>query len=50
MIKNYLIVAWRNLLRNKVISMLNISGLALGLPTELIWGGGCLRWRAGLRL
>jgi putative ABC transport system permease protein len=35
MIKNYFIIAWRNLLRNKVISMLNISGLALGMVSGL---------------
>ena len=31
MIKNYLIIAWRNLLRNKVFSLINVSGLAIGL-------------------
>jgi len=29
--RNYLKIAWRNLLRNKVSSMINIGGLAIGL-------------------
>jgi putative ABC transport system permease protein len=31
MIKNYLKIAWRNLLRNKTFSFINIFGLAVGL-------------------
>jgi len=31
MIKNYLIVAWRNLVRNRAFSTINIVGLAIGL-------------------
>ena len=31
MIKNYLKIAWRNLLRNKVYSFITITGLAIGL-------------------
>lgn len=31
MFKNYLKIAWRNLLRKKVFSVINISGLAMGL-------------------
>ena len=31
MIKNYLKIAWRNILRNKVFSFVNIAGLAIGL-------------------
>jgi len=31
MLKNYLVVAWRNLTRNKVIAAINIGGLAIGL-------------------
>jgi putative ABC transport system permease protein len=31
MIKNYIVVAWRNLLRNRLFSMINIVGLAIGL-------------------
>lgn len=31
MIKNYLKVAWRNLMKNKVFSLINISSLAIGL-------------------
>ncbi|WP_245588159.1 ABC transporter permease [Algoriphagus terrigena] len=29
--KNYLKIAWRNLLRSKAFSLINIGGLALGL-------------------
>lgn len=31
MIRNYLKVAWRNLVKNKVFSFINIAGLAIGL-------------------
>lgn len=31
MIRNFLTIAWRNLLRNKVFSLVNISGLAVGM-------------------
>ncbi|MGZ8541226.1 MAG: ABC transporter permease, partial [Chitinophagaceae bacterium] len=31
MIKNYLKIAWRNLVRNKTFSLINIIGLAIGL-------------------
>lgn len=31
MLRNYLVVAWRNLCRQKVYSLINITGLALGL-------------------
>ncbi|MGZ8525879.1 MAG: ABC transporter permease, partial [Chitinophagaceae bacterium] len=31
MIKNYLKIAWRNLVRNKTFSLINIVGLAIGL-------------------
>ncbi|MBI3717180.1 MAG: ABC transporter permease [Sphingobacteriales bacterium] len=36
MIKNYFIVAWRNLLRNKSFSTINILGLSLGLTCSLL--------------
>src|ERR1700754_1500792 len=36
MIKNYLKIAWRNMLRNKVYSALNIVGLAAGMAVALI--------------
>ena len=36
MIKNYFKTAWRNLLRNKAFSVINISGLALGLTCSLL--------------
>ena len=40
MLKNYLKIAWRNLLRNKSFSFLNIVGLSIGLAVTgliLIW-------------
>jgi putative ABC transport system permease protein len=36
MIKNYLKIAWRNLVRNKAFSAINIMGLALGLACSLL--------------
>jgi putative ABC transport system permease protein len=36
MIKNYIKIAWRNLLKNKAFSFINIIGLALGLATSTI--------------
>ncbi|GAA0523525.1 ABC transporter permease [Chitinophaga japonensis] len=36
MIKNYCKIAWRNLVRNKAFSVINISGLALGLACSLL--------------
>jgi putative ABC transport system permease protein len=36
MLKNYLKVAWRGLLRNKTFSFINITGLALGLGCFLL--------------
>jgi putative ABC transport system permease protein len=36
MIKNYLNTAWRNLVRNKFFSAINILGLALGLTCSLL--------------
>src|SRR3954447_22299025 len=36
MIRNYFIVAWRNLVRNKTFSMINITGLALGVGCCLL--------------
>ncbi len=36
MIKNYFKTAWRNLIRNKWFSIINILGLAIGLATCLI--------------
>ncbi len=34
--KNYFKIAWRNLIRNKMSSFINISGLAVGLATGII--------------
>src|SRR6476659_6836161 len=36
MIKNYFKIAWRNLLRNKGFSFLNISGLAIGMASAIL--------------
>ncbi|MCW3091925.1 MAG: transporter permease [Ferruginibacter sp.] len=36
MIKNYLKIAWRNLLKNKTFSLINIAGLAIGLCSFLL--------------
>src|SRR6185503_12650932 len=36
MIKNYLKIAWRNLIRNKAFSTINILGLALGMACSLL--------------
>src|SRR5882672_2995090 len=38
MIKNYLKVAWRNLIKNKTSSFINISGLALGMTVAMLIG------------
>ena len=36
MIKNYLKIAWRNLLKNKAYSLLNIVGLSVGMGVALL--------------
>jgi len=36
MIKNYLKIAWRNLRKNKVFSIVNIAGLSLGIACALL--------------
>jgi putative ABC transport system permease protein len=36
MLRNYFIIAWRNLWRNKVFSFINIFGLALGMAFSLL--------------
>src|SRR3954467_13499228 len=36
MIKNYFKTTWRNLLNNKAFSLINISGLALGMTCSLL--------------
>ncbi len=38
MFKNYLKIAWRNLVHNKVYSALNIAGLATGMAVALLIG------------
>ena len=37
MFKNYLIVAFRNFWRNKIFSLINIAGLALGISALVIY-------------
>ena len=36
MIHNYLKIAWRNLIRNRVFSLINIAGLSLGLTSCML--------------
>ncbi len=36
MIRNYLKIAWRNLLKNKVYTFINIGGLAVGMAACLV--------------
>lgn len=36
MLKNYLVLAWRNLLKHRSSALLNIGGLALGLTTAIL--------------
>jgi putative ABC transport system permease protein len=36
MFRNYLIIAWRNILKNKLFSLINILGLALGMAACLL--------------
>ena len=36
MIKNYFIVAWRNMLRNRTSSFINIGGLSVGIAAALL--------------
>jgi ABC-type antimicrobial peptide transport system permease subunit len=38
MLRNYLIIAWRNLKRHKIFSLINVLGLSMGLACSLlIW-------------
>src|SRR2546423_15683274 len=36
MFKNYLKIAWRNVLRNRVNSFINIAGLAIGIACVIL--------------
>src|SRR5215467_8226390 len=38
MIKNYLKIAWRNLLKNKAHSFINITGLSVGMAVAMLIG------------
>jgi putative ABC transport system permease protein len=38
MLKNYFTIAWRNLLKNKLYSLVNITGLATGMAVAMIIG------------
>src|ERR1700712_2906577 len=38
MIKNYLKIAWRNLVKNKVSSFINIGGLSVGMAVAMLIG------------
>ena len=41
MIKNYFKTAWRNLTRGKSFSIINISGLAIGMACAALFYYGC---------
>ena len=36
MLRNYWITAWRNLLRNKLFSLINVTGLTIGLSASMV--------------
>lgn len=36
MLKNYILIAWRSLLKNRLFSFINIAGLALSMPVCMI--------------
>ena len=38
MLKNYFKIAWRNLLKNKSLSFINIVGLAIGMAFAMLIG------------
>lgn len=38
MIRNYFKIAWRNLIKNKVVSLINIGGLAVGMAVVILVG------------
>jgi len=38
MFKNYLTIAWRNLIKNKVMSLINTGGLAVGMAVVMLIG------------
>lgn len=38
MIKNYLKIAWRNLVRNVAFSLINVTGLSIGMATAILIG------------
>ena len=38
MLKNYFKIAWRNLVKNKTFSVINIAGLAIGVTSFLLIG------------
>ncbi|WP_295796326.1 ABC transporter permease [Mucilaginibacter sp.] len=38
MIKNYLKIAWRNLVKNRIASLINIGGLAVGMAVAIMIG------------
>jgi putative ABC transport system permease protein len=38
MIKNYLKIAWRNLVKNRIASLINVGGLAVGMAVAMLIG------------
>jgi len=39
MFKNYFIIAWRNILKNRIYSLVNIIGLSTGIAFAFLIGG-----------
>ncbi|WP_310587643.1 hypothetical protein [Fibrella rubiginis] len=38
MLRNYVKIAWRNLVKNKAFSFINIAGLSVGLAVAMLIG------------
>ena len=38
MLKNYIKIAWRNITKNKIFSLINIVGLTIGLSASFVIG------------
>ena len=36
MLKNYFLVAWRSMMKNKLFSLINIAGLSIGLSACML--------------
>ena len=42
MFKNYFKIAWRKLVKNRISSLINISGLAVGMAVAMLIGYGSM--------